>query len=70
MFGRILIIAVVALFLVLWVRATIDVFRRGDLSVAAKAGWVIIMLVVPFVGLLFYTMLRPSDNQIAQRSAR
>ena len=70
MFGRILIIAVVALFLVLWVRATIDVFRRSDLSVGAKAGWVIVMLVVPFVGLLFYTMLRPSDNQIAQRSAR
>jgi hypothetical protein len=70
MFGRILIIAVVALFLVLWVRATIDVFRRGDLSAGAKAGWVIIMLVLPFVGLLLYTMLRPSDNQIAQRSAR
>jgi hypothetical protein len=70
MFGRILIIAVVALFLVLWVRATIDVFRRGDLSGGAKAGWVIIMLLLPFVGLLLYTMLRPSDRQIAQRSAR
>jgi hypothetical protein len=67
---RILIVAVVALFLVLWMRATIDVFRRRDLSGAAKAAWAIIMLVVPFVGLLLYTMLRPSDGQIAQRSPR
>ena len=34
---RILIIAVVILFLVLWVRAVVDVFRRGDLSGGAKA---------------------------------
>jgi hypothetical protein len=69
-FGRILIGAVVVLFLVLWVRAVIDVVRRGDLSISAKAAWAIIMLVVPFLGLLFYTLIRPSDAQIAQRSAR
>ena len=65
---RILIIAAVILFLILWVRAVIDVFRRGDLSVAAKAAWAIIMLIVPLIGLLVYYMLRPSDAQIAQRS--
>ena len=70
MLVRILIIAAVALFLVLWVRATLDVFRRGDLNGSAKAAWAIIMLVFPFVGLLIYTMLRPSDAQIAQRSQR
>jgi Phospholipase_D-nuclease N-terminal len=67
---RILIVAVVVLFLVLWVRAVIDVFRRADLSVAAKAAWAIIMLLVPFIGLLMYTLLRPSDAQIAQRAHR
>jgi Phospholipase_D-nuclease N-terminal len=67
-FGRILIGAVVVLFLVLWVRAVIDVVRRGDLTRAAKFAWAIIMLVVPFIGLLFYTLIRPSDAQIAQRS--
>ena len=65
---RILIIAAVILFLILWVRAVIDVFRRGDLSVAAKAAWAIIMLLIPFIGLLLYYMIRPSDRQIAQRS--
>jgi hypothetical protein len=65
---RILIVAAVAIFLVLWVRAVIDVFRRGDLSTAAKAAWAITMLLLPFIGLLLYTMLRPSDARIAQRS--
>ncbi|HEU5065587.1 MAG TPA: PLDc N-terminal domain-containing protein [Gaiellaceae bacterium] len=64
---RILIIAAVILFLILWIRAVIDVFRRGDLSGGAKAGWAIIMLLVPLIGLLLYYMLRPSDAQIAQR---
>ena len=67
---RILIIAAVVLFLVLWVRAVIDVFRRGDLSGGAKAAWAIIMLVLPFLGLLVYTLLRPADSQIAQRARR
>jgi Phospholipase_D-nuclease N-terminal len=62
---RILIIAAVVLFLILWVRAVIDVFRRGDLGSGAKGAWAIIMLLVPFIGLLLYYMLRPSDAQIA-----
>jgi hypothetical protein len=69
-FGRILVAAVVVFFLVLWVRAVIDVTRRGDLTRAAKFAWAIIMLVVPFIGLLLYTMIRPSDAQISQRSPR
>ena len=62
---RILIIVAVVLLLILWVRAVMDVFRRGDLSGSAKAAWAIIMLLVPFIGLLLYYMLRPSDAQIA-----
>jgi Phospholipase_D-nuclease N-terminal len=68
MLARILIAAVVVLFLVLWVRAAIDVFRRADLTGPIKAAWVIFMLVLPFVGLLVYTLLRPSDAQIARRA--
>ena len=68
---RIIIGAVVLLFLVLWVRAVIDVFRnRSDLSAAAKGAWAIIMLILPFIGLFVYTMLRPTDAQVAQRSPR
>jgi hypothetical protein len=67
MFVRIVIAAVIVLFLFLWVRAVIDVFRRPDLSVGGKAAWAIGMLVFPFIGLLIYTMLRPADSQLAQR---
>ena len=70
MLVRILIAGTVALFLVLWVRAVLDVFRRGDLTGGTKAAWAVGMLIVPFVGLLVYTMLRPSDAQIAQHSRR
>lgn len=66
---RILLAAVIIFFLVLWVRAVMDVFRRGDLTPAAKSAWAIIMLLVPFIGLLVYVMLRPSDA-VAQRAPR
>jgi len=59
---KILLGIVVVFFLVLWVRAVIDVWsRRPDLSGSAKAAWTIIMLILPFIGLLLYTMLRPSS---------
>jgi Phospholipase_D-nuclease N-terminal len=67
MFMRVVLGVVIAVFLVLWVRAVLDAFRRPDLSGAGKAAWAIGMLVVPFIGLLLYTMLRPADSQIAQR---
>ena len=57
-----LVAAAAIIFLVLWVRAVIDVWsRRPDLSGGAKAAWTIIMLILPFIGLLLYTMLRPSS---------
>ena len=58
---RILLGIVIVLFLILWARAVIDVFRRHDLSVGCKAGWTIFMLILPFIGLLVYTMLRPAN---------
>ena len=58
---RILLGIVIVLFLILWARAVIDVFRRHDLSGGGKAGWAIFMLILPFIGLLVYTMLRPAN---------
>ena len=68
---RIILLVLIAFFLVLWVRAVLDVFqRRSDLSTGAKAIWVIAMLVFPFIGIFVYMLLRPGDSQIAQRSHR
>ena len=58
---RIILGIVIVLFLVLWARAVIDVFRRHDLSGGGKAGWTIFMLILPFIGLLVYTMMRPAN---------
>ena len=67
---RILLGAAIVLFLILWVRAVIDLLRRQDLGVGSKVLWAIGMLVFPFIGLLVYSMLRPTDAVIAQRSHR
>ncbi len=64
---ELLIGAILVFFLVLWVRAVMDVWRRQDLTTAAKSAWAIIMLLIPFVGLLVYTLMRPSDAQVSQR---
>ena len=60
MFMRIVLGTVIVLFLILWVRAVLDAFRRPDLSVGGKAAWTIGMLIFPFIGLLVYTMVRPA----------
>jgi hypothetical protein len=67
MVARILVGAAVVLYLVIWVRAVIDVFRRADLSPAGKAAWTIGLLVIPLIGLLVYVLLRPSNTQAAHR---
>src|SRR5215211_7888211 len=38
-----------------------DVFRRDDLSGWAKAGWVVLLLVLPFVGALIYLVSNGAD---------
>lgn len=65
---RIVILIAVAIYVVFWARAMLDVARhRPDLSGSAKAGWAIIMLLLPLAGLLLYTMLRPARPQAGGR---
>ena len=56
---RILIIAAVAIYVVYLVRVVIDIFRRHDLTKSAKAAWMIFLLILPFIGLMIYLMVRP-----------
>jgi len=48
-------------FMIIWVFIGIfaDVFRRNDLSGVAKAGWILLFFVLPFLGLLIYMIVRP-----------
>jgi ABC-type multidrug transport system permease subunit len=46
-------------FAVVW--AFIDNFRRSDHSGWAKAGWALVILVIPLFGTLIYLIARPSE---------
>jgi uncharacterized membrane protein len=36
-----------------------DIFRRNDLSGGAKAGWLLVLVLLPFLGALIYIVMRP-----------
>jgi|SRR3954471_19940010 len=44
-----------------------DIFRRDDLSGWAKAGWIILLFVVPFIGALIYIVARPKMTEQDKR---
>lgn len=53
------------LWLFLWVmwffllfRVIVDVFRSDDLGGGAKAGWLVLVLVLPYLGVLIYVVAR------------
>jgi general stress protein CsbA len=45
-----------------------DLFRRHDTSGWAKAGWVVFMIVLPFIGVLSYLIV--NSRGMAERSAQ
>jgi Short C-terminal domain/Phospholipase_D-nuclease N-terminal len=57
---------------VIWVWLLIavfaDVFRRHDISGWGKAGWTILVIVLPYLGVFIYLIAHGSD--MAKRSAR
>lgn len=52
-------LAVVIPLVVLWVFTLMDLFKRADLSGPAKVMWVILIIVLPFVGMVIYFVTRP-----------
>jgi Phospholipase_D-nuclease N-terminal len=63
----ILIVFALAIWIWMVVMAMIDIFSRSDLSGWAKAGWVVFIVVLPFIGVLSY-LVAYSDG-IAERRA-
>jgi hypothetical protein len=56
-------------FMVIWMFISIfgDVFRREDLSGWAKAGWIFLIVVLPFLGILIYMIARPRMTEQDRR---
>ena len=50
--------------LVVWAVAIVDIARR-DLPPGLKAGWIMVVLLLPFVGtLVYFLMRRPTPEEI------
>jgi hypothetical protein len=55
--------------LVIWVVGLVDIFRR-DLPRSHKAGWTLVVLLLPVVGTITYFLLRkPTQAEIERASA-
>lgn len=48
-------------FLFIWMFIAVfgDIFRRADLSGWGKAGWILVICVLPLLGILIYMIARP-----------
>jgi Phospholipase_D-nuclease N-terminal len=51
------------IYLVVWI--IIDIFRSHDLSGWAKGGWLVLIIVLPYIGALVYVIAR--GNTMPQR---
>ncbi len=53
--------------LLVWGFALVDIFRRDDMSGWLKALWVVVVVLVPFVGTLIYLLFRPAGATAQER---
>lgn len=61
------------LFMAIWIFIAVfaDIFRRNDIHGGAKAGWIILIFILPFLGCLIYLIARPKMTaQDVQMMAR
>jgi Short C-terminal domain/Phospholipase_D-nuclease N-terminal len=63
-----LIIFFMIVFFVILFQVVFDLFRDHELSGWAKAGWLILIIVLPFLGLFIYLIVR--GKGMAERSAK
>jgi hypothetical protein len=50
-------------FMAIWIFIQVfaDIFRRRDLGGGAKALWIVVLFIFPFLGALIYMIARPKD---------
>jgi uncharacterized membrane protein len=62
------------LFIWMFIRVFSDIFRRNDLSGGAKFGWIFLIVILPFLGILIYMITRPKmteqDRQMVEQQRR
>lgn len=63
LFWTMLWISLWTLWLFLLFRVTIDIFRSRDLNGWGKAGWLVFVIVLPYIGVLVYLITRGGKMQ-------
>jgi len=56
-------------FMVIWmfIQVFADIFHRENLSGWGKAGWIFLLFVFPFLGILIYMIARPKNTEQDKR---
>jgi hypothetical protein len=56
-------------FMIIWMFIGVfaDIFRRENLSGMGKAGWLFLIFIFPFFGILIYMIARPKNTEQDQR---
>jgi hypothetical protein len=56
-------------FMVIWmfIQVFADIFRRENLTGWGKAGWIFLLFVFPFLGIIIYMIARPKNTEQDQR---
>jgi hypothetical protein len=53
----------------IWGLAVVDIFRRDDIGGVGKAVWLVVVIVLPFIGTLVYLVLRRPGATKQERAA-
>ncbi len=56
-------------FMFIWMFIAVfsDIFRRNDISGGVKAGWIILIVILPLIGILIYMIARPKMTEQDQQ---
>jgi len=58
-------------FMLIWMFIAVfgDIFRRRDLSGGGKAGWLLLIIILPLFGILIYMIARPTMTGLGRQTA-
>lgn len=66
-FWYMLMFYLVFMVIMMFVQIFADIIRRENLSGWGKAGWILLLFVLPFLGALIYVIVRPKNTEQDQR---
>jgi hypothetical protein len=66
-FWYMLVIYFIFIVIMMFVRIFSDIFTRENLSGWGKAGWILLIFIVPFLGILIYVIARPKNTEQDKR---